>query len=113
MKRLISFQNGKELTFATKAISLYHYLSFAFSLSLSLSFSLFLTLSLSFSLTLSNFSDPLHPQNPAEIRSVIRRELTTISTFGKAVANLFDVVDDVVLAYVDMAINALNQQAAG
>jgi len=57
--------------------------------------------------------NPLHPQNPAEIRSVIRRELTTISTFGKAVANLFDVVDDVVLAYVDMAINALNQQAAG
>jgi len=57
--------------------------------------------------------NPLHPQDSLELRAAIRRELTTISTFGKAVANLLDVVDEVVLAYIDLAINSLNEQAEG
>jgi len=45
--------------------------------------------------------NPLHPQTSEKIRSMIRRKLTTISTLGGAIGNLFDAVDDLVVAAVE------------
>ena len=46
-------------------------------------------------------SDPLHPQESLDLRSLIRRRLTTLSTFGGAVEHLINAVDKLVVNYVD------------
>jgi len=46
--------------------------------------------------------NPLHPAESLDLRALIRRQLTTLSTFGGAVEHLVDALDDLAVNYVDM-----------
>jgi len=46
-------------------------------------------------------NNPLHPQESLDLRSLIRRRLTTLSTFGGSVEHLINAVDQLVVNYVD------------
>jgi len=54
--------------------------------------------------------NPLHPQEALDLRSLIRRRLTTLSTFGGAVEHLITAVDKFVINYVDALEEGLEQR---
>ena len=47
------------------------------------------------------FPDPLHPREQRDLRSLIRRKLTTLSTFGSVVEEFLNAADDLAVDYVD------------
>lgn len=56
--------------------------------------------------------NPLHPQHAEQLRALIRRKLTNISTLGGAIGKLFDAVDDLVVTAVEAYVNKMATSAA-
>jgi len=57
--------------------------------------------------------NPLHPKVVEELRSLIRRKLTTISTLGGSIGKLFDAVDDLVVSAVQELVSKLELSRTG
>lgn len=55
--------------------------------------------------------NPLHPAESLDLRALIRRQLTTLSTFGGAVEHLIDALDDLAVNYVDMLAVSIDASA--
>ena len=63
---------------------------------------LFWTIVLPLNATSSTTPDPLHPEESPDLRELIRRQLTTLSTFGGAVEHLITAVDQMAVNYGNM-----------
>lgn len=56
--------------------------------------------------------NPLHPKKSSDFLSLLRRELTTLSTFGQSISTLLDNVDKLVVDYIDSLLVPTIEKAA-